>query len=196
MELTIECQKRNPDSKPNALRRSGLIPAVLYGHDGANSLSLTIPAKAATTLVKKASLNNTLIQLKVTDVPWSGQALLREVQTHPWRGQLYHLSFYSVGTLDHLQATVPLHVVGEPVGVKVSGGILDTVLTDLEVQCPPGEIPEFIEVDVASLDIGDALHVNQLTLPPRVTALGEGDRVIVSVMRSRTAKDAESDATA
>jgi large subunit ribosomal protein L25 len=190
MELTIECQKRLPGSKPNTLRRDGLIPAVLYGHNGAESLDLTVNAKVADTLVKKASVNNTLIQLNVPDAPWTGKALLKEVQTHPWKGYLYHLSFFSIGSHESLQITMPLHFVGESIGVKNSGGILDTVLTELQVQCPPDKIPDFIEVDVSNLDLGDALHVNELALPDGVVAIGEGDRVVVSVIASRAGLDA------
>ncbi|HEY9620976.1 MAG TPA: 50S ribosomal protein L25/general stress protein Ctc [Crinalium sp.] len=189
MELTIECQKRAPGSKPNALRRSGLIPAVLYGHNGAESLSLTLSAKTVESLMKKASVNNTLIQMNIPDASWNGKALLREVQTHPWKGYPYHLSFFSIGTQESLQITVPIHFVGESIGVKNSGGVLDTVLTELEVQCPPDKIPDSIEVDVSSMDIGDALHVNELPLSSGVVALGEGERVVVSVIATRASTD-------
>ncbi|GAB4374449.1 MAG: 50S ribosomal protein L25/general stress protein Ctc [Elainellaceae cyanobacterium] len=182
MELTVECQKRPEGSKSNTLRREGRLPAVLYGHDGANSVSLTMDAKDAEILVRKASLNNTLIRLNVADLPWSGQALLREVQAHPWRGNLYHLSFFSIGSQATVQVTVPLHFTGTPVGVKTEGGALDTVLTELEVSCAPGSIPETIEIDVSDMRIGDALHVNELALPAGVEVVGEAERVVASIL--------------
>ncbi len=178
MELTVECQKRVPGSKPKALRREGLIPAVLYGHKGAESVSLTLSEKAAKTLVKDAVVNNTLIRVKTPG--WAGKALLRDVQTHPWRGDLYHLSFFSVAAQDSLEVDVPLHFVGEAPGVK-EGGALDSVFTELQMECPPDDIPESIEVDVSHLNIGDALHVHELELPPGATPLQEPERVIVSV---------------
>jgi large subunit ribosomal protein L25 len=182
MELTLECQKRPEGSKPNALRRQGLLPAVLYGHKGAESVALTIDAKAAETLLRKASVNNTLVQLDIKDLPWRGKTLIREVQTHPWRNYVYHLSFFSVAAQESLQVTVPLHFVGTAIGVKNEGGTLDTVLTELEVACAPDNIPETIEVDVSNLRVGDALHVNQLKLPTGIEVLGEGDRIVVSVL--------------
>lgn len=182
MEYTIECKKRLEGSKPNALRRQGLLPAVLYGHDGAKSVALTLNAKEAETLVKKASLNNTPIQLNVTDLPWSGRTLLREVQKHPWRGYLYHLSFFSIGSQETIQVTVPLHFVGTAVGVKLEGGGLDTVLTELEVSCAPNNILETIEVDISNLRVGESIHVNELTLPAGIEVLGEGDRVIAIIL--------------
>src|SRR5689334_2293039 len=121
MELAIECTPRPAGSKANALRRSGLIPVVLYGHNGTDSVSLTVNAKSAETLVRKASLNNTLVQVNIADQSWNGKALLREVQTHPWKGTLYHLSFFSIATQDSIEASVPIHLVGEAPGVKTGG---------------------------------------------------------------------------
>jgi large subunit ribosomal protein L25 len=186
MELTLECQKRDPGSKPNALRREGRIPAVLYGHNGTESIALTLNAKTAETLVKKASVNNTLIQVNITDAPWKGQALLREVQAHPWRRSIYHLSFFAVAGHGDLEVTVPLRFIGESAGVKQDGGALDTVLTELVVRCASDKIPDAIEVDVSAMEVGDALHVHELTLPPDVTPVGEADRVVVSVLTSTT----------
>jgi len=195
MELTIECQQRTPESKPNALRQSGLIPAVIYGHKGTESISVTIPAKAAEILVQKASVNNTLVDVKVAD-GWSGKALLREVQTHPWRNSIYHLSFFSIAQQDSIEATVPINFVGEPVGVKQGGGELDTVLNEVTLRCAPESIPESIEVDVTNLQVGDAIHVSELNLPAGAEAVGGGDRVVASLLLSRTSRDAEAEGAA
>jgi large subunit ribosomal protein L25 len=196
MELNLECKKRPEGSKPNALRREGLLPVVLYGHNGTESLALTIDAKEAETLVRKASLNNTLINLNIPDLSWSGKTLLREVQTHPWRGELYHLSFFSVAAQDSVQVTVPLHFVGTAVGVKTEGGSLDTVLTELEVACAPNNIPETIEIDVTNLHAGGSIHVNQLTLPAGVEAVGEPDRVVAVILGGQATVAADEEAEA
>lgn len=181
MEVSVECQKRPEGSKPGALRRSGLIPAVLYGHKGTESVSLTLPAKTAETLLKKATVNNTLVQVNIPDISWNGKALLREVQTHPWkRSQVYHLSFFSVASQDSLEVTVPLHFLGQAAGIK-SGGILDPVITEIQVQCAPGDIPESIDVDVSNLEIGDSLHVGDLILPQGITPMLEPETTIVIV---------------
>jgi large subunit ribosomal protein L25 len=181
MEVSVECQKRPEGSKPGALRRSGLIPAVLYGHKGTESVSLTLPAKTAETLLKKATVNNTLVQVNIPDISWNGKALLREVQSHPWkRSQIYHLSFFSVASQDSLEVTVPLHFLGQAAGIK-SGGILDPVITEIQVQCAPGDIPESIDVDVSNLEIGDSLHVSDLILPQGITPMLEPETTIVIV---------------
>jgi large subunit ribosomal protein L25 len=180
MDVTVECQKRPEGSKPRSLRRSGLIPAVLYGHKGAESVALTLSAKDAETLLKKATINNTLVQVKIPDISWSGKALLREVQTHPWKNALYHLSFFSVAAQESLDVMVQLHFVGEPAGVK-QGGVLEVVISELQVQCAPENIPESIEIDVSNMQIGDVIRVEELVLPPGVTPLSEPERTVVTV---------------
>ncbi|MDB9313778.1 50S ribosomal protein L25 [Spirulina sp. CS-785/01] len=92
----IECQKRPEGSKARALRREGLIPANLYGHKGDESLLLTIPKKEAEALVRYSTVNKTVVDVKIPDLSWEGNALIREIQAHPWKGDLYHLSFFAV----------------------------------------------------------------------------------------------------
>ncbi|HHP7245600.1 MAG TPA: 50S ribosomal protein L25/general stress protein Ctc [Elainellaceae cyanobacterium] len=191
MEMTVECKTRDAKAKPKSLRRQGLIPAVLYGHKGADSVSLTLDAKAADFLVRNASINNTLVRVQVADLSWSGRALIRDVHTHPAKGYLYHLSFFSVAAQDTIEVTVPIHFIGEAVGVVEERGALDTVLTELQVQCDPDHIPESIEIDVSALKIGDALQVRELVLPNKVNVVGEPERVVASVLPPRLAPEPE-----
>ncbi|MDA0672396.1 MAG: 50S ribosomal protein L25/general stress protein Ctc [Cyanobacteria bacterium] len=185
MELSIECRKRSDAEKPKALRREGLMPAVLYGHQGNESVSLVINAKEADTVVRKASINNTLINLNVPDMPWQGQALLREVQTHPWKNEIYHISFFSIAAQDSVQVVVPVHYVGIPYGVSQEGGTLDVLVNELAINCAPGAIPEVVEVDVSSLKVGQNLHISDLTLPAGVTAAAETDQTVANVLAPR-----------
>ncbi|MGK7901253.1 MAG: 50S ribosomal protein L25/general stress protein Ctc [Hormoscilla sp.] len=194
MEIKVECQKREQGSKPRAMRRAGLIPANLYGHNGAEAISLTLPAKTVEHLLKEATVNNTLIDLEITDIPWRGKTLLREVQTHPWKGYPYHLSFFSIASQSSIKVVMPLKFVGEAIGVKQQGGILETRSTEIEVECAPDNIPEAIEVDVSELQVGKALHVKELVLPPGVKAASEPEQILATVLASRltkTQKDTE-----
>jgi large subunit ribosomal protein L25 len=192
MDVTVECQKRPEGSKPNALRRSGLIPAVLYGHNGAESISLTVPAKAAETLLKKATINNTLVDVKIPDLSWSGKALVREVQTHPWKQtELYHISFFSVAAQDTLDVVVPLEFVGEAAGVKEDGGVLEPVITELQVQTAPDNIPESIQVDVSQMHAGDAIRVEELNLPEGVTTMIEPEETVATIAAPLSVTEAE-----
>ncbi|NES80316.1 MAG: 50S ribosomal protein L25/general stress protein Ctc [Moorea sp. SIO2B7] len=181
MQIAVECQKRPEGSKPRALRREGFIPAALYGHKGAESISLTLKAKDAQTLLKKASVNNTLVDLNIPDVPWNGKALIREVQAHPWKRTLYHLSFFSVASQDSLEVVVPLKFVGNSIGVK-QGGIMEQMLTEVKVQCAPDNIRESIDIDISNMALGSSLHVSELVLPEGITVLDDPDRNILSIV--------------
>ncbi|WP_341524817.1 50S ribosomal protein L25/general stress protein Ctc [Nostoc sp. UHCC 0302] len=194
MAITVESQKRPEGSKPKALRRSGLIPANLYGHKGTESISLAINAKTVERLLKKASVNNTLIDLNITDIPWRGKALLRELQIHPAKGTPYHLSFFAVAGHGDTTVEVRLRFVGNAVGVKQDGGVLDTVVTELQVSCAPENIPDVIEIDVSNLQIGDSLHISDIPFPEGVTPLAELERLVVSVLPPQIDADAEIEA--
>lgn len=192
MELTLECNQRPEGSKPKALRRDGLIPATLYGHKGAESISLTLGAKTVEQLLKDASVNNTLINLTIPELSWTGKTLLREVQAHPWKASIYHLSFFAISAQDSVEVTIPLDFVGEAAGVKLSGGLLDPVITELQVKCAPDSIPEKIEVDVSSLNVGEALHIKELVLPSGLTPMiTDGDRVVVTILGRQKADEGD-----
>ncbi len=141
-----------------------------------------MPAKAAETLLKKATINNTLVDVKIPDLSWSGKALVREVQTHPWKQtELYHISFFSVAAQDTLDVVVPLEFVGEAAGVKEDGGVLEPVITELQVQTAPDNIPESIQVDVSQMHAGDAIRVEELNLPEGVTTMIEPEETVATI---------------
>lgn len=181
MQITVECQKRPEGINPRALRRQGLIPAALYGHNGTESISLTVPEKEAYQLLKKASVNNTLIDLNIPEVSWTGKALIREVQTHPWKRTLYHLSFFSVGAQESVEVTVPLHITGEAAGVK-KGGVLEQMMTEITVQCPPDLIPETVDINVSDFEVGTNLHLGELILPEGVVAIGDNEQIVFAIV--------------
>ncbi len=187
MELTIECKSRDAKAKPNALRREGLLPVVLYGHQGTESVSLTVNQKDADLLLRKAAVNNTMIDLKIPDMPWNGKALLREVQAHPWKKIVYHLSFFAVKAQDAVEVGVTLHFVGEPTGVKNDGGVLNTEVNEVTVKCKAIDIPEVIEVDVSGLAVGDSLTVADLVLPEGAVVAGDQTQTIATVLQGRKA---------
>lgn len=189
MDFTIECDPRKSSINPRQLRRMGQIPVVLYGHKKAESVSLSLSAVLAEKMLNAVEVNNTLITVKVPELSLNCPSLLRDVQTHPWKGNLYHLSFFAISGQDSVTITAPINLIGEPVGVKSESGSLDVVLNALELQCDPQSIPESIEVDISHLKVGDAIHVEDLTLPKGVLSNGEGDRVVVSVLPPTTTSE-------
>ncbi|MEO1351198.1 MAG: 50S ribosomal protein L25/general stress protein Ctc [Cyanobacteria bacterium J06635_15] len=196
MELTIECKKRAEGEKPKALRRTGNLPAVLYGHDGTTSVALTVNTRDAEALLRKAVVNKTVVDVKVPDMPWNGKALLREVQTHPWKNKVYHISFFSIASQSEVEVSMPLNFTGVAKGVKDDGGVLDTVLTEMQLKCPPDGIPETLDINVSDLGVGDSLHVDDLILPKGVVAVGSPDQLVVSVLAGRTAEASDEEAEA
>lgn len=190
MEFSVECEPRKSDINPRKLRRMGQIPVVLYGHKETESVSLTLPTVAAEKMLNAVEINNTLITVKVPELSLDCQSLLREVQTHPWKDNIYHLSFFAISGQDSVTITAPLNFIGEPIGVKNEDGSLDLVLNSLELQCDPQSIPESIEIDISHLKVGDAIHVDELTLPKGVSSTGEEKRVVVSVLPPTTVSEA------
>lgn len=191
--VKFECQTRPEGSKPKALRREGLIPAALYGHNGAESMSLVAKAKDVELLLKDASVNNTLVEVNVPEASWKGRALIREVQTHPWRPDIYHLSLFAVAGQDSVEVVVPINLEGEAEGVR-EGGLLEQVITELTIQCPPSQIPEVINIDVTDMPIGTTLHISELNLPEGVTASDDPERTVLTIVEGRTEEPAEEEA--
>lgn len=187
MELKIDCTQRASDEKPNRLRQEGTLPAVLYGHDGSSSIALKVSTYDAEALLRRATVNKSVVTVNVPDIPWKGKVLLREVQRHPWKNRLHHLSFFSIAAQSEIEVSMPIHFVGEAVGVANKGGTLDTVMTEIQLKCPPDAIPESLEIDVSGLDIGDALHVGDIKLPAGSSVSADPDLLVVSVLAPRTA---------
>ncbi|MGB2925227.1 MAG: 50S ribosomal protein L25 [Limnothrix sp.] len=92
MALSIECQARPEGVNPRELRREGMLPINLYGHKGAGSDSFVVNYKEALAIVREATPNETMVELKTPE--WSGTAVIREIQSHPWKRNLFHLSFF------------------------------------------------------------------------------------------------------
>lgn len=180
MSISVECKTRPESSKPKALRREGLIPAALYGHDGANSLSLTLPAKEALLLLRNASVNNTAVDLSIPEIDWKGQAIIREVQAHPWKRTVYHLSFFYIPAGQSINLVVPIEIVGESAGAK-EGGILEQNITELNINCTPKNIPESIQLDVSSFEIGSSLSVGEINVPEGVEVLDDPEQTVFSI---------------
>jgi len=189
MELTVEGKTRPTDRTPRAMRREGLVPAVIYGHKGTDSIAFTMEAKAVETLLKQPSLGNRLISVNLPEQSWTGKALLREVQTHPWKNEPYHLSFFAVENQASVEVSVPINFTGNAVGVQ-KGGILETLLNTLKVKCKPDAIPERLDIDVSHLDVGQGLQVADLNLPEGIESQISLTQLIVGVQESRATRTA------
>lgn len=180
--LEIQVEARDVKSKRQArrLRRAGKIPGVLYGPK-TPPVPVELDQKEFSSRV--AGLEGShLIRLKSESTALAAKvALVKEMQYHPITGDVIHTDLYEVDLTAKIQVQVPLHFIGKAAGV-VRGGILQPIVREIEVECLPMEIPQFFNVEVSALDIGDAVHIEELQMPEGVSAIYETNFALVTVV--------------
>ncbi|MBX3023400.1 50S ribosomal protein L25 [bacterium] len=180
IDLSVEPRSRGSKGSVRSLRRAGRVPAVLYG---ARRSPVLVAVDGKEFETKVGSIEGThLIRLNSSDGELGGRlVLVKEIQRHPVQRALLHADLYEVDVNAKLKLRVPLHFVGRAAGVDV-GGILQPIKREVEVQCLPTEIPDYIEVDVAALGIHDALHISDLHAPAGVDFVIDTDETVVTVL--------------
>ena len=154
-------------------RKEGRIPAVFYGQ-GAEAIHLSVNAAELLKIIR-AKKENVFIKLMIDgDNSPEKLSLLKELQVEPVSRRFYHADFYEVRMDHRLTLDVPLHFTGIPVGV-VNGGELQHLKRDLKICCLPSVLPDFIEIDVTSMEIGDSIKVQDIPVPDGVSVLDPGD---------------------
>ena len=165
------------------LRRSGKIPAVLYGHKN-DSVALSVDPKDIFRILHSDSGENTIFGLNVPGRERLN-CLIKEYQLEPIAHYLLHADFYEVAMDETLEVKVPLETSGEPYGVKTEGGLMDIVHRELHVECLPADIPESIVVDVTNLKIGDLIRVRDLVVSEKVKLLDDPETVVIAIEHPR-----------
>lgn len=181
VDLEAEQRHRSGKGTARALRRSGKIPAVLYG-DGQSSLLALRPADLIK-ILKSASGENALVNLKIKGErsPSTRTAILRDYQRDPVNGSLLHVDLFEINMNKAIRVKVPIVVRGDvPAGVK-EGGVLQHNLREIEMECLPSMIPDRVSVDATHLKIGEAIHVRDLPVEQGIRVIEDKDRTIVSV---------------
>lgn len=180
MAATLNAAPRAERGKNAArvLRSQGRVPAVMYGH-GDETRTLSVDSLELERLLSAISVENTLIDVQLQDGD-STRALIREVQWHPYKPIVLHVDFYQIHAGEAITLQVPVRLDGAPVGVRESGGVLQQVLHELEIECLPRHIPEVVHIDITNLGMGDSVHVRDVTIP-NVTILNDSDLSICSV---------------
>jgi len=169
--------------RPRRIRASGRVPAILYG--AGTSQALELNGREIAEALHGASSESVLIDLTLESEGGSTtkkMALIREVQHDPLRDTIEHVDFHQIEENKKLRVEVPVHEVGEPVGVRTGGGILDHNLRTLRVECLPKDLPERIDVDVSALEVGQAVHVGEVKLPAGVTVLNTKELPVFMVL--------------
>jgi large subunit ribosomal protein L25 len=189
-KLTVQTRTQVGRNAIKKVRKEGLIPGVIYGV-GQEPINLEVNRRQLSTVLAHSSSENILLELEIVDGDnkRNSLAMIQEVQHHPIQRQILHVDFHAVSATEKITAEVPIETIGEPIGVKTSGGLLEHNLRDLEVECLPGDLPNRIEVDVTSLDINQSIHVKDLKLPPGVEAVTDGDLTVVAVSAARVEEE-------
>jgi len=188
LELQTTARKSTGNSPARSLRRSGHIPAVLYGPK-TDPILLSVNTNDLEQVFKKGNVFQIILNLviqngkKITKV-----AMVKELQSHPVSGNFIHIDFYEIDMKRQINVMVPVIIKGQAVGVE-NGGMLDIVRRELELLCLPGDIPEAIEIDVSDLDIGDAIHIEDIPLGENVEVSADVNFTVVSVLSPKVEEE-------
>lgn len=182
-KVLLKAQKRSEIGKGGArsLRRQDMLPAILYSKG--KSTPITVQKKEITRLMVSGGGEHALITIELTDNKGSKKdhwALVKDYQADPIKKELLHVDFIEISLKKKITTVVPVVITKDPIGVK-HGGILQKQLRDVEVQCLPTQIPEGIEIDASSIDIGHTLHVSDLPALEGVKILTDPHESILSV---------------
>lgn len=184
-DIVVHAEPR-PERGKNAARRlraKGLIPAILYGA-GKEPVAITVDPKVIEKILYSPTGHNTIFTVEV-DGTEKTLAMVVDWQYHPVTDRLLHVDLQRVDMKKPVRVRVPVHLEGEPVGVKQQGGLLDVVTREVEIECLPGQIPEHLAVDISSLRVGRSLRAQDVPLPEGVKLLTAPDTVICHIAGTR-----------
>lgn len=199
MQFEVIANVRNlqGSSASRRLRRAGTVPGIVYGGDAAPTVIET-GHKDLLLGLKKEAFHSSVITLNIDGK--KEQVLLRDYQMHAYKPQVLHVDFQRVDATHELHIKVPLHFINEEMGpgVKFNGGLVNHVTTELEIHCLAKDLPEFIEIDLGTMNVGDNIHASQVTLPAGVALVkhGEDDPIVVSIVGKGGSQAAEGEAAA
>jgi len=188
MQFELKAQVRNDQGTgaSRRLRRAGRVPAIVYGGSEA-AQAIELDHNTILLNLRKEAFHASILTL---DIDGKKQpVLLRDSQMHPYKAIVLHIDFQRVDPKQKLHQKVPLHFINADVapGVKLSGGLVSHALNEVDVACLPANLPEFIEVDLKDMKVGQSIHVKDLTLPKGVSAVlhGQDNPVVVSIVAKK-----------
>ncbi len=173
-QLQVKIKNDTGTLKARKNRKSGLIPAILYGHKQESMMFLLNEKEFSTVLNTEA---------KMVNLKWNGSeeiALIKDVQFDTFGRKILHVDFVRIALTEKVTTHVPVVLYGTSQGVK-EGGILDHALKEIEIECLPTEIPKNIRINISELAIGNTIHISDLELPANAKVLGNPDAIVVSV---------------
>ena len=197
--LTLEAEVRTDLGKgaSRRLRHANKVPAILYG-EGKDPVSLTLEHKNVFRAQQEEAFYTQVITLNIAGKPV--ECLIKDMQRHPFKQVIMHLDFLRIDATHAVSTNAPIHFINEEVAVK-KGGVVSHLQNEIAVSCLPADLPEFIEVDLSTLEVGETLHLSDIKLPKGVTsdelAKGEAhDQAVASLNAPKGSSDDEDDSEA
>jgi len=192
-EITVQATQREGRGKNDArrARREGLVPVTVYGGEG-DPVAAVAPLRELAAILRSDAGHNSIFTIEVEGVGAS-EVMFHARQIDPVRGRLVHADLKRLVKGQKIEVTVPVHLVGEPVGVREEQGILEQVVREIEIRCDPRNIPDSIDLDVSNLGVHDLLHVSDIPADENIEILDDPETVIatVSVIREEPVETAE-----
>ena len=191
IELKTNIRTNTGNGPARRLRQKGRIPAVLYG-PGTESVLLSVNSSDIDKILKKGRIGQALLNLVI---PNNGETttktvMVKELQLHPVSRNYLHMDFYEVAMDRKIIVNVPVVTTGKAKGVEI-GGILQIIRRELEVQCLPLNVPESIEIDITDLDIGDSIHVSDISRQNEVEFLDDENFTVVTIVSPKVEEAVE-----
>ena len=182
MTIQFNAKKREVQgsSASRRLRRAGSVPAIVFG--SGEPTRIEVDHNEIYHALRNEAFHSSVLSMNLDGATES--VILKDTQWHPYKQQVLHLDFQRVDSTHKIHVKVPLHFVNADIapGVKLEGGIVSHVMTELDLECLPGDLPEFVEVDLKDLKGGASIHVSHLPLPAGVKALTHGEDPVVATI--------------
>ena len=188
VKLAAQLRSETGQTAVKKIRNQGSIPAVIYAHNE-TPVILQVNERDIDTLLSHAAGEHVLVELEIASGA-NRLAIIQEVQHHPVTQRILHVDFHGVSAAEQIESSIPVEPVGESVGVKSFGGILEQLLRAVTIKCLPTDLPEILNVDVSALKIGDSIHIKDLQLPSGVTAMDDAEVTVFLVAEPKVAVEA------
>ncbi len=190
MKVVAQLRELQGTGASRRLRRAGKVPGIVYG-SSAKPVAIELDHNGLFHALRKESFHSSILELEV-DGKDVQQVLLRDVQMHAFKPQVLHVDFQRVAADQKIHVKVPLHFLNAEVSpaVKQNGAVVSHVFTEIDITCLPKDLPEFIEVDLSSLAVGQTIHLADLKLPDGVSVVSHENPVVVTVTVPRGMEEA------
>lgn len=180
-EITVRAMKRDGRGKNDSrrVRREGFVPITIYGGED-ETVAAAAPLRELAAILRSEAGHNTIFKLDIEGVD-AFDVMFHDRQIDPVRGRLIHADLRRLVLGQKIEVTVPIHLVGEPVGVREEDGFLEQLMREIDLRCDPRNIPDAIDVDVSNLNAHDVLHVSDIPADENIEILAPPDAVIATV---------------